>query len=87
MSQAFQYLLEKYGVTMTFQQAQEQLHCCIEVLENILRDKKIEAVKRGQGRKWIILTESFFKYIESLKVKQEEDDEQKPKVRRKLVGG
>lgn len=65
----YEYLLHKYGVTLTFQQASEETGIYWQTLREMCLRGEIKTVKAG--RKWILTTKALAEYLDG-STKQEE---------------
>jgi len=61
-SLTYQYLLEKYGLTLTFQEAAQELDVYWENLRRMCKTGEIRAEK--VGRKWVLTTKALADYID-----------------------
>lgn len=61
-SLTYQYLLEKYGLTLTFQEAAQELDVYWENLRRMCKTGEIRAEK--VGRKWVLTTRALAEYID-----------------------
>lgn len=59
----YEYLLNKYGITMTFKDAEKELKIYWERIRNMCLRGEIKAPK--QKRKWILTTKAVADYIDS----------------------
>lgn len=58
----YQYLLNKYGVALTFEQAAKELNLHWQTVRQMCLRGEIKAVR--SGRKWILTTKALSDYIE-----------------------
>ncbi len=61
-SQTYQYLLDKYGLTISFRQAAEELGVYWENLRRLCKTGDIRADK--VGRAWMLTTKALADYID-----------------------
>ena len=61
-SLTYQYLLGKYGLTLTFQEAAQELDVYWENLRRMCKTGEIRANK--VGRKWLLTTKALADYID-----------------------
>ena len=60
-----EYLLHKYGTTLTFQQASEEIGIYWQTIREMCLRGDIKAVKAG--RKWILTTKALAEYLDGKK--------------------
>lgn len=58
-----EYLLQKYGTTLTFQQASEEIGIFWQTIREMCLRGEIKTLKRG--RKWILTTKALAKYLDN----------------------
>lgn len=58
----YEYLLRKYGTTLTFQQAAEELGLYWQTVREMCARRDIPAIKAG--RKWVLTTRALATYID-----------------------
>lgn len=60
---AYEYLLNKYGVTLTFEQASEEIGLHWQTIREMCLRGEIKAIKAG--RKWILTTKALAEYLDN----------------------
>jgi excisionase family DNA binding protein len=58
----YEYLLDKYGATISFQDAAEELGLYWQTVREMCRRGDIRAIKAG--RKWILTTKALAKFLD-----------------------
>lgn len=62
MSTTYEYLLQKYGTTLTFEQAAKELGLYWQTIREMCARGDIPAIKAG--RKWVLTTKALATYID-----------------------
>jgi len=62
MSTTYEYLLQKYGTTLTFEQASKELGLYWQTVREMCARGEIPAIKAG--RKWVLTTKALATYID-----------------------
>lgn len=62
MSTTYEYLLQKYGTTLTFEQASKELGLHWQTIRVMCARGDIPAIKAG--RKWVLTTKALATYID-----------------------
>lgn len=62
MSTTYEYLLQKYGTTLTFEQASKELGLYWQTIREMCARGDIPAIKAG--RKWVLTTKALATYID-----------------------
>lgn len=65
----YEYLLQKYGTTLTFQQASGEIGLHWQTIREMCSRREIKAIKAG--RKWILTTKALAEYLDQKDIKQE----------------
>lgn len=60
----YDYLLEKYGITLSFQQAKEELGLHEQTIQMMCRRGDIKAQRAG--RRWVLTTKAIANYIDCI---------------------
>ena len=82
MSTTYEYLLQKYGTTLTFEQASREIGLYWQTIREMCARGDIRTVKAG--RKWILTSKALAEYLDN--GKQEEAPRQALYARhRKIV--
>lgn len=66
----YEYLLNKYGVTLTFQQASSETGIFWQTIREMCLRGEIKTVKAG--RKWVLTTKALADYLDGSFKKKEE---------------
>jgi hypothetical protein len=65
-----EYLLQKYGTTLTFQQASEETGIFWQTIREMCLRGDIKTVRAG--RRWILTTKALAEFLDNGKIKKEE---------------
>jgi excisionase family DNA binding protein len=63
-----EYLLKKYGATLTFQQASTEIGLYWQTIREMCQRGDIKAIKAG--RKWILTAKALAEYLDNEKAKE-----------------
>ena len=63
-----EYLLQKYGTTLTFQQASKELHLHWQTIREMCLRGDIKTVRAG--RKWVLTTKALAEYLDNSSSKE-----------------
>jgi len=59
----YEYLLQKYGTTLTFEQASKEIGLHWQTIREMCARGDIQAIKAG--RKWILTTKALAEYLDN----------------------
>ncbi len=78
-----EYLQNKYGLTLTFQQAAEEINVYWETIRIMCARGKIKTPRAGY--KWILTTKALAEYLDGVKIDKNETIEYTKKGHKKIV--
>ena len=62
----YEYLLQKYGTTLTFEQASGEIGLHWQTIREMCCRGEIKALKAGKGRgKWVLTTKALAEYLDN----------------------
>ena len=78
-----EYLLQKYGTTLTFQQASQEIGLHWQTIREMCLRGEIKTIRAG--RKWVQTTKALAEYLDGVKKEKETVSPLNRGTRRKIV--